>query len=243
MKTRKKLLVVILLSISSSSFCEVFSNHFLSFQKPPGWECEMLKTEWVCQHEDEERKREALIIFAAKIRSDTDSLSTYSAYLKKNKVLKLSDGSNRVSEVKYTRLKKINGQNYVDSLHYQSEIAGYYTRYLGTVKSDMGILLTFSVQKSYYSRYKDIFEKVISSLRVFNKRSDFPRLKKRSRSKSIVEELEIGSNRDDVDLNIDAPGSGKKTSGGGAGGDDVWLYLLGLVGIGGYIFMRKSGKL
>ncbi|PIP89584.1 MAG: hypothetical protein COW01_11445 [Bdellovibrionales bacterium CG12_big_fil_rev_8_21_14_0_65_38_15] len=157
----------LILGISFSANAKRFTSQFCEFELPPGWECALEGTEWVCQSTNEQRKKEAIIILAAKERGPQDSMMEYEAYLKKNKTFMLPGGKTQVSEPKDIKLREVNGQNWVDSLHLASEVPGFYTQYLATVKESLGIAVTFSVGKDFYDSYRGVFENIISTMRVF----------------------------------------------------------------------------
>ena len=87
------------------------------FELPSGWECALEGTEWVCQSTNADRKKEAIIILAAKVRGSQDSLPQYQDYLKKQKTFTLPGGKTQVSEAKYANIKEVNGRRWVDALH------------------------------------------------------------------------------------------------------------------------------
>lgn len=147
-----------------------FSSKYCEFELPAGWECALEGSEYVCQSENADRKKESIIILAAKIRGDQDSLDEYMAYLKKNKEYNLPGGKKQVSEPKNTKLSRINDHQWVDALHLASEVPGFYTRYLATVKEDLGVAVTFSVGKDLYTTYQPIMDKMVSTLRVFRQK-------------------------------------------------------------------------
>jgi len=163
-------LVVLFCLLVSPLQAKRFTSQYCEFELPPGWECALEGTEWVCQSTNKDRKKEAIIILAAKIRGSQDSLPQYQAYLKKAKTFTLPGGKTQVSEGKYTKVSKIHGQAWVDSLHMASEVPGFYTRYMATVKEDLGIAVTFSVAKDHYDSYQDLFEKIIQTLKVFRQK-------------------------------------------------------------------------
>ena len=80
----KKYLMVALL-ISTMAYSKSFTSEFLEFQLPRGWECQLEGSEWVCQSSVDQKKKEAIIILAAKKRGPQDELDKYEAYLKKSK--------------------------------------------------------------------------------------------------------------------------------------------------------------
>jgi hypothetical protein len=148
-----------------------FTSQYCEFELPSGWECALEGTEWVCQSSNKARQKEAIIILAAKIRGQQDSLDQYQSYLKEQKNFVLPGGKRQVSEAKYTKLSTINGHRWVDALHLASEVPGFYTRYLATVKEDLGVAVTFSVSKEHYGNYQQIFDRVVATLRVFRSRN------------------------------------------------------------------------
>jgi hypothetical protein len=51
----------------------------------------------------------------------------------------------------------------------ESEIPGFYTRYLATVKQDIGVLVTYSINKNKYQAYIQDFDNMVKTLKVFRK--------------------------------------------------------------------------
>ena len=110
-------LVVILftLLLSSQAFSKRFTNGYIEFELPPGWECMIEGSEWVCQSNDANRKKEAIIILAAKKRGEQDNLEAYKAYLEESKTYKLPGGKIQKSEKKTVKIEQVNGQSWVDA--------------------------------------------------------------------------------------------------------------------------------
>jgi hypothetical protein len=148
-----------------------FASQYCEFELPSGWECALEGSEYVCQSENADRKKEAIIILAAKSRGEQDNLDEYMVYLKKSKDYNLPGGKKQTSEAKTVKLSRINDQQWVDALHLASEVPGFYTRYLATVKEDLGVAVTFSVSKDLYSTYQPMMDKLVSTLRVFRQKS------------------------------------------------------------------------
>lgn len=159
--------ILLVLCFSTSAFAKSFTNEYIQFELPPGWQCMLEGSEYVCQSDNADRKKEAIIILAAKKRGPQDSLAQYQAYLKKTKTYQLPGAKTQRSEPKSVTTRDINNQQWVDALHLASEVPGFYTRYLATTKADIGVAVTFSVTKSMYAAYKDMFDAVIKSMRVF----------------------------------------------------------------------------
>lgn len=172
MKSFRSFLIVMSLMVTTNVFAKTFSSQFSEFELPNGWDCALEGSEWVCQSDNKDRKKEAIIILAAKYRGDQDSLDQYQAYLKAPKSFILPGGKTQISEAKTVTIREINGQRWVDALHLASEVPGFYTRYLATVKDSLGIAVTFSVAKDHYDAYQDIFDKIIATLKVFDQKSN-----------------------------------------------------------------------
>src|SRR6476661_1783933 len=146
-----------------------FANQFTEFELPPQWQCNLEGAEWVCQSTNENKKKDAIIVLAAKLKGDQDSLDQYLAYLKAAKTFTSVQGKPVKSEPKYAKTINLNGQAWIDSLHMESEIPGFYTRYLATIKQDIGVLVTYSINKAKYQQYLDDFENMVKTLKVFRK--------------------------------------------------------------------------
>lgn len=229
----------ILLILSFNGFAAQFSNQYMSFELPLGWQCQLEGSEYVCQSDHGDRKKEAIIIFAAKVRAEQDSLDGYLAYLKKEKAYKVPGGKSMVSETKYAKMVTIHSHRWIDALHLGSEVPGFYTRYLATVKSDLGIAITFSVAKDLYRSYQPVFDKVVASLRVYRRKNvNLTDVDLKGSQGSLSDPTFIPDN-----LNPDVGrGSRAKRRGDGGGGDNTMLFLLIGAIVAGFVFMKKKKK-
>ncbi len=162
-------LICILFLSAPSAHAAKFANQFSEFELPPKWQCNLEGAEWVCQSTDEMRKKDAIIVLAAKIKGDQDSLDQYLSYLKAVKSYTSIQGKPVKSEPKYAKNINLNGHPWIDSLHLESEIPGFFTRYLATVKDDIGVLVTYSINKAKYQEYLTDFENMVRTLKVFRK--------------------------------------------------------------------------
>ncbi|MCY4643313.1 MAG: hypothetical protein OXB88_01715 [Bacteriovoracales bacterium] len=153
--------------ITSNAFAKMFANEFIEFELPPNWDCHLDGGDWVCQSNHEDRKKEAIIIMSAKDRGSEDSLEHYKKHLKKGRSYQVAEGKTYVSRPKYVRSRRIGEYLWIDALQLAGEVPGYYTRYMATVKGEVGTAVTFTVIKNKYDDYKDIFDKIISSIRFF----------------------------------------------------------------------------
>lgn len=164
-----RILPLIFVFSITNARAEKWANQFTEFELPPNWSCSIEDAEWVCQSADPGKKKEAIIVLAAKLKGDQDSLDQYLTYLKGVKTFTSVTGKPMKSEPKSAKTVNINGQAWVDALHLESEIPGFYTRYLATVKDDIGVLVTYSIAKNKYSEYLGEFENLVRTLKVFRK--------------------------------------------------------------------------
>ena len=163
------LVAATMMGFSLSAHAAKFANQFTEFELPPQWKCNLEGAEWVCQSTNEAKKREAIIVLAAKLKGEQDSLDQYLNYLRLTKNFTSVQGKPVKSDPKYAKTIQVNGKNWVDSLHLESEIPGFYTRYLATVEADIGVLVTYSIAKEKYQAYLEDFETMVKTLKVFRK--------------------------------------------------------------------------
>lgn len=219
-----------------SAQAKMFSNQYIQFELPSGWQCSIEGSEWVCQSENADRRKEAIIILAAKIRGPQDSLAEYQAYLKEGKTYQLPGGKMQRSEPKYTNLKDVNNHQWADALHLASEVPGFYTRYLATVKEDLGVAVTFSVTKDLYNAYQGIFDKVVATLRVFRqKQQNLANIRLDNKDKDANFKDDVFAPTDD--LSGIGAGASKKRKKEGSGNEELMLY--GAIGVVGLLVLLK----
>jgi hypothetical protein len=235
-----KLLLCLALGVSLTSTLHAkrFSSKYCEFELPSGWECALEGSEYVCQSENADRKKESIIILAAKIRGEQDNLDEYMAYLKKTKDYNLPGGKKQISEPKNTKLSTINNHRWVDALHLASEVPGFYTRYLATVKEDLGVAVTFSVSKDLYTSYQPVMDKLVSTLRVFRQK------------KADLSDLRSGKSEDpnfaDATFNpnsvMDMQANKTKKRAADSSGDNDMLLLIAIVVVGAVVMLIMKGK-
>jgi hypothetical protein len=215
-----------------SSHAKTFANQFIEFQLPDKWECQLDGTEWVCQSTDEQKKRDAIIVLAAKIKKPgMDELPVYKAHLEKPQQYQSLSGEAITSEPKYVKDMDISGHPWIDSLHLQSEIPDFYTRYLATVEADLGILVTFSVRKDKYDEYGPDIDAMVKSMRAFRKAGN-------------PNDPPPGFPKEPNEGGVIFPGNppkGPKNSGGEEAGALALLLLLAGGG-GGFFWWKKRQK-
>lgn len=233
-----KLIVLSTLLLSLNLFAKRFSTEYLEFELPSGWECILEGAEWVCQSDNKNRKKEAIIIMAAKEKGPQDSLESYTTYLTEKKEYLLPNRKKQISEPRYTKIKTVNQSKWVDSLHLASEVPGFYTRYLATVKGELGVAVTFSVSKDHYDAYQAVFDKVISSMRVFSiQKGSVAKYKLRNKKQNLLEQsIPVGEILTGPAV-VQQKTQEKKSSG---GTEDLIFYALLALAVGGFIIYKKK---
>lgn len=155
------------LLFSVSADAKLFRNAYVQFVLPSAWNCKLEGTEWVCNSRKKNDKTESIIILTAKEIGPKDNFAAYMKHLQTPRVLPGAKGKSVTAKIKQKPRKRgINGHQWIDSLHLGSEIPGYYTRYLATVKDRLAILVTLSAHQRYYTKYSSDFFKAVESLRV-----------------------------------------------------------------------------
>ena len=216
-----------------------FANQFAEFELPPQWQCNLEGAEWVCQSTSEDKKRDAVIVLAAKLKGDQDSLDQYLSYLKATKNFTSASGKQVKSEPKYAKSINLNNQAWVDALHLESEIPGFYTRYLATVKQDIGILVTYSINKNKYQDYLNDFDNMVKTLKVFRKAGG---INVAPQNSNLFQEAQLpkGISSETVfpggtiNTNTDA---GKKAAGQSS---STWILILLALGVVAFIIIKKK---
>jgi hypothetical protein len=161
------LALFIALFISGSLQARTFKNAYISFEILDTWKCSLEQTEWVCRAEDPQEAKEAVIILTAKEKGPTDSFPLYENHMNSSISSTSKSGVTLNSTVVYkAQQNRYNDQPWLDSLHRDSEVKNYFTRYLATIKDQIAILVTFSAHNKYYAKHSGHFMNTIKSLRV-----------------------------------------------------------------------------
>ncbi len=149
-----------------SAQAELFKSSYLSFELPSKWQCVLEGTEHVCSSTSQAGKKEAVIVLTAKERGPSDSLAAYEQHLKTPRTIPNEKGQAISSKIVQVKRSNVNNHEWIDGFHESSEVANYFTRYMATIKDNLGILVTFSAHKKVYSKFSGDFAKAIQSLRV-----------------------------------------------------------------------------
>src|SRR5262245_36467254 len=130
MSMRRLFGVLALAFVCSTAFGLVTA--YVSFDHPDGWRCELSQGVWICQSGVETDRKESVILSIATTATEWDSVDNYEKYLKESRQIQDEEGNTLTSKVSYVRKRNINGLMWVDSLQFNSELPGFWARYLAT---------------------------------------------------------------------------------------------------------------
>lgn len=159
--------LIIAFSVSAPLFAnKKFTNSYIEFSLPDTWFCKEEGGQHVCQPNNPEQRKEAIIVMASKFKGPEDELKNYMTRLNEKREVKDIKGKAYTSKNQYTKWNTILGNVWIDSQHLSSEVPGFVTRYLATVQKGLGIVVTFSAHESKFAQYSADFYQMINSLRV-----------------------------------------------------------------------------
>lgn len=138
---------------------------YVSFEHPDGWRCELSQGVWICQSTIEPDRKESVVLSIATMATEWDTLDNYENYLKQPRPIQDEEGNTLMSKVTYARRRNINGTTWVDSLQQNSELPGFWARYVATVHNKLAILITYIVSEEQYAKLAPQFERMVSSLK------------------------------------------------------------------------------
>jgi len=158
-------ILICLTPLFLSLLCHAKQTSYLSFDEPPGWNCQLSQGVFLCESPNEKDRLHSLIMIFGAPMTEFDSLPNYESYLNKPKTILDDYGDPIKSKVTFVRKREINGFTWIDSLQQNSELSGFWTRYVATVQKPLAILVTYVVSNEKYVELTPSFEKMVSSLR------------------------------------------------------------------------------
>lgn len=141
---------------------------YVAFDHPEGWKCDFTEGVWICQSTLDPDRKESLVMSIAALASEWDNIENFEDYLKQPREIKDDAGNAITSEISYTRRRNLNGHIWIDSLQHNSELPGFWTRYLATVNQRLAILITYIVSDEHYSKLAPQFERMVVSATLVN---------------------------------------------------------------------------
>ncbi|MEZ4814002.1 MAG: hypothetical protein R3A80_02200 [Bdellovibrionota bacterium] len=149
--------------LSFVASAKTFKSKFVSLELPPNWDCQQEELDWVCQPENVNLRNEALVVVVTKAANpNDDSLAKYEEYLKSPKQMRDLVGNSYTTDIKYTKQKKIGDQIWVDSLQIGSEVPGFVSRYVTSIKEQVAALISYHVAESVFPKWAEVLDKMLS---------------------------------------------------------------------------------
>jgi hypothetical protein len=153
---------------ASTAQAKKFRTDFIALDLPPAWDCVKEEIDWVCQPENLAHRSEVIVVVVAKAANPTDdTFEKYQEVLSQPREMRNLLGNVYMSEIKFVNFRDINSHRWVDSLTYGSEIPGFYTRYIASIKGKVAGLVTYSIAESVYAKWAPILDKMLESLEIF----------------------------------------------------------------------------
>jgi hypothetical protein len=142
------------------------TNSAINLKLDSSWKCRREKSlETVCEPTAHELLGKEVIIWVTKEKGDSDSIADYKLHLSQPMELNNNLGPVRMSTPKYTKVVKMNDQEWVDSLHWESEVPGNFTRYLVTLNDKTSAMITFTGDKEHFESFNKAMQPVIDQLK------------------------------------------------------------------------------
>ena len=133
-----------------------------------GWTCKLDGTEYVCLPAGKP-PHDAIAVIATKYRSKIDTLDAYEKHIATPQPVVGDERPGRLSTVRFVHRRRIGGYEWVEGLQFGSELPTYYTYYLATVTSHIGMLVTFSAAASVYQQRRAVLQQMLESLVVYQR--------------------------------------------------------------------------
>jgi len=185
--------IILSLILSFNLSAKKYSNAYMEFDIPDDWHCKPEGGQHVCQPINPEKRKEAIVVMASKFQGPEDTLKHYEDRLNTPKTIKDLKGAEYKNKIQYTKYTPIEAVPWVDSMQEDSEVPGFFTRYLATVHSGVGIAITFSAHKTKFEQYKPIFFQMVKTLRI---KKDIPIPERLSSTARTGSALDLGFNLD-----------------------------------------------
>lgn len=238
---KKNTLFVLLALLSTSAFAKVFQTQFIKFTLPPNWSCRQEELDWVCQPDNAAERSEVILIVVTKAVNEVDdNFPKYESVLKTPKDMRDLLGNAYKSDIKYVRKRDLKGHPWMDSLHRGSEIPGFYTRYVASIREKVAGLITYSIAESTYPKWSPIMDSLVDSAEIFFDPKAFAEAMN-TRPGSLLASRNGVKGRAGPELEVDL-----NKSGGAAGGQADKTQIIGglflAAAIAYFIWKRKQKR-
>jgi hypothetical protein len=148
-----------------SSAAKTLDTSYLNLNVPDSWVCENLKPDWICRPVDNRMIHTATLVLTAKVAGPEDTLTAIEQQMKTPRTMTGSNRTPITSQLKWVKEVKLAGWDWIEALHANRELEGFFTYYLATVTSRLIILVNLSFQQNLAKDYQPILEELRRSVR------------------------------------------------------------------------------
>lgn len=128
------------------SFGKGIETPYLDVTVPENYECTSETGRHVCQPSG--KTKDSILSMVFKRSGPQDTVSQYSEFIKRPMSRVSPSGPPALSTVSFVRTIKIDGLEWVEAKHSESEVPNYMTYYWATVRPPVAMVVTYSVEKS-----------------------------------------------------------------------------------------------
>lgn len=138
-------------------FAKSISTPYLNFEVPNSYTCTSEDAYYQCQDTTGPRMKDSIFIVTFKRAGAQDTLEHYKTLLSRPFSRTNKSGPPSLSQVLSSSQISINGWNWVQAKHFESDLSNYYTYHWATVRGPVAMVAKYSVLKSAdQSRQNDI---------------------------------------------------------------------------------------
>ena len=148
------------------ALAKTFSTSYLQVELPDGWQCSRIGQSWACQEKDSANQRQSVLVLTAKQAGPQDHLASLKTLLKTPQAITGAQRTAVTSRLEWEKEVTIDHHPWVECLHLNREIEGYYTYYMGTVAQGLTIVLSFSFQNSKSKQAQPVLTQIRNSVKL-----------------------------------------------------------------------------
>lgn len=150
-----------------TTFAKSVETPYLDVAVPENYECVSETGRYVCQSSGQ-TKKDSILTMVFKRSGPQDTIPQYSEFIKRPMSRVSPSGPPALSTVAFVRTIKIDGYEWVEAKHLESEVPNYITYYWATVRQPVAMVVTYSVEKSRESSRMAELTAIRDSLRTKN---------------------------------------------------------------------------